>query len=39
MHNYNSNRSEACSKISQCCKGISMTAYGYKWKYVEEKNT
>ena len=39
MHNYNSNRSGACSKISQCCKGISMTAYGYKWKYVEEKNT
>lgn len=25
------------SSISKCCKGKQKTAYGYKWKYVDEK--
>lgn len=25
------------SHISKCCKGKQKTAYGYKWKYVDEK--
>ncbi len=35
INNKFSNRSGICGKISNCCKGISNTAYGYKWKYVE----
>ena len=25
------------SKISECCRGLRKTAYGYKWKYIKEE--
>ena len=36
INNKPSNRSGICGSISNCCKGKSKTAYGYKWKYVEK---
>ena len=27
---------KSCSKISMCCNGKRKTAYGYKWRYVDE---
>lgn len=29
----------SCSKISMCCNNKRKTAYGYKWRYVDEERT
>lgn len=31
-------RSKACSHITQCCKGKRTNAYGYIWKYKDDKS-
>lgn len=36
---YGLNPKVAAACISQCCSGRTKTSYGYRWKYVSEKNT